>query len=431
MAGLTFNQRRSGPPPQPLVTSPTLKDEPQVAVTPVVTTAAESVNDDLPSTSFKSPAAASQRSTSTSSETHNPEDNAQAGGSLDAEDSHEQALNLSPARLSIIDEESAESSPQPTTPSRSNESAAQPGSVPSTQAFPGERSRSPLSSRASIHGEAVEVSSEPESEPRGRSVQFRTRIITVSASPSETASLDRSVTSLPRTQPLGRGRRGSGPLSPPAFDGTSIVDFDLGQRSSCTGTPILTPLLTKLRRSNNSSTDSGHTSSSMSPKWEELRSNGSIGSLRGIVSSFRKASPSTSQKGNALENQLQLEDELPDTREGLEARLNYHLSELDLLRKLVKERNREIEQTSSRLHTHQRLREDVERCSLEKLEELRDNIRQQRNGFARFVDYHRGEIRRISQRREDLDISQGIRPATREMYKAFEKEAEWVKLFSE
>lgn len=431
MAGLTFNQRRSAPLPQTPVTSSTPKDEPQVAVTPVVTTPAEPGNDDLHSTSSNFPVAASQRSTSTSSEKPDPEDNAQADGTSEAEKSHEQELDLSPARLSIIDEESPESSPQPPTPSQSNEPALQPGSVSRTRAFTGERSQSPLSSRASVHGEAVEVSGEPESEPRGRSVQFRTRIITVSASPSDRASLDRSVASLPRTQPQGRGRRGSGPLSPPAFDGTSIVDFDLGQRSSCTGTPILTPLLTKLRRSNNSSTDSGHTSSSMSPKWEELRSNGSIGSLRGIVSSFRKVSPSTSQKSNALENQLQLEDELPDTREGLEARLNYHLSELDLLRKLVKERNREIEQTSSRLHTHQQLREDVERCSLEKLEELRDNIRQQRNGFARFVDYHRGEIRRISQRREDLDISQGIRPATREMYKAFEKEAEWVQLFSE
>ena len=97
----------------------------------------------------------------------------------------------------------------------------------------------------------------------------------------------------------------------------------------------------------------------------------------------------------------------------------------------MRERNREIEQTCSRLYTHQRLRDDVQRWSLKKLKELSDNIRQQRNSLAHFVDYHREEIRRIAQRREELDISQGIRPATREMYKAFDKEAEWVLLFSE
>lgn len=166
----------------------------------------------------------------------------------------------------------------------------------------------------------------------------------------------------------------------------------------------------------------------MSLKNEEPRRNTSIGSLKSLVSSLRKVSTAKSQKSDASQNQP-LPDELPHTREGLEARLNYHLGELDRVRKLVHQRNEEIKETSYRLHTHQRLKEEVPRA-LQKLKELLDNVRQQRNSYANFVDYHRGEIRRIGQRREELDLSQGIKPATREMYTAFEREAEWVQLFS-
>ncbi|KEF60867.1 uncharacterized protein A1O9_02429 [Exophiala aquamarina CBS 119918] len=166
----------------------------------------------------------------------------------------------------------------------------------------------------------------------------------------------------------------------------------------------------------------------MSPESEKPQRTGSMGSLKSLVSSLRKVSTSGSQKSDGPSKQL-LPDELPHTREGLEARLNYHLGELDRLRKLVYQRNDEIKEISYRLQIHQRTREEVPR-SLQKLKELLDNVRQQRNSYAHFVDYHRGEIRRIGQRREELDLSQGIQPATKDMYKAFEREAEWVQLFS-
>lgn len=188
------------------------------------------------------------------------------------------------------------------------------------------------------------------------------------------------------------------------------------------------PVHTKSRRTKTSSTDSGYPDSPMSPKNKEPRRIGSIGSLKSLVSSLRKVSTSNSQKSDASPNQPLL-DELPHSREGLEARLNYHLGELDRVRKLVLQRNEEIKETSYRLHTHQRLREEVPQA-LKKLKELLDSVRQQRNSYAHFVDYHRGEIRRIGKRREELDLSQGIQPATREMYKAFEREEEWVQLFS-
>jgi len=166
----------------------------------------------------------------------------------------------------------------------------------------------------------------------------------------------------------------------------------------------------------------------MTQESEQPRRTGSMGSLKSLVSSLRKVSTSGSQKSDGASKQLP-PDELPHTREGLEARLNYHLGELDRLRKLVQQRNDEIKEMSYRLQIHQRLREEVPR-SLQKLKELLDNVRQQRNSYAHFVDHHRSEIRRIGQRREELDLAQGIQPATREMYKAFEREAELVQLFS-
>ncbi|KAK5051894.1 hypothetical protein LTR84_002697 [Exophiala bonariae] len=416
-------ERRGGILPPHLGSPTSSKAETLVEVTPNITTVPEQVNDDGYSESFGSFVVPTQRSKSTSSESFV---SAPAGGNHEESNSHDQEITY-PTTLSTINEESPQSSPQATPPRPSNGPAEQEEPRPSTTPLLDEHSDPPLSSFTSLHGEAVEISGEPET--RGRSVQFHTRVITVSASPPSTASLDRSVTSVPRTHPRGQGRRGSGPLRPPAFDGTSVIDFDIEERPPSTGTPIITPLLTKLRRSNNSSIDSGHSSSSMSPKQEEHR--GSIGSLKSIVSGLQKLTLSASQKSPTSENPPQLEDELPDTREGLEARLNYHLGELDLIRKMVRERNREIEQTSSRLYTHQRLRDDVQRCSLKKLDELSDSIRQQRNGLAQFVDYHRGEIRRIGQRREELDISQGIQPTTKELYKTFDKQAEWVQLFSE
>lgn len=424
MTRLILIQRGGILPPQVSGSPSSSKAETLVEITPVATTAPQQVNDDLDSAASESPVAPRQRSNSTSSESFT---SAQAGNNHEHHSSHGQE-SVYPTYLHTINEESPQSSPQGTpSPRQPRGPTEEAESRPSTSRLVDDHSEPPLSSFATVHGEAVEISGEPE--PRGRSVQFHTRVITVSASPSSTASLDRSQTPLPGTRPLGQGRKGSGPLSPPAFDGTSAIDFNLEERPPSIGTPIITPLLTKFRRSNNSSIDSGNSDSSMSPKPEEHR--GSIGSLKSIVSGLQKLTLSTSQKSPASENQSRLEDELPDTREGLEARLNYHLSELDLIRKLVRERNREIEQTCSRLYTHQRLRDDVQRCSLKKLKELSDNIRQQRNSLAHFVDYHREEIRRIAQRREELDISQGIRPATREMYKAFDKEAEWVLLFSE
>lgn len=155
----------------------------------------------------------------------------------------------------------------------------------------------------------------------------------------------------------------------------------------------------------------------------------SLGSLKGLVSTMKKVARSDSKKSDSSVERQEPLDNLPDTRVGLEARLNYHLSELDHIRRSVVARNQEIRDFSSRAAYQHRLRSDVP-ASIRKLDEAINTLRVQRNGFLPFVEYHQNEVRRITQRRKELDDSQGLECIVLQMYTGFLREAEWLQLFS-
>jgi hypothetical protein len=157
----------------------------------------------------------------------------------------------------------------------------------------------------------------------------------------------------------------------------------------------------------------------------------SMGSLKGLVSTLRKVSTPTSQQTeHTLLANEPFPDELPFDKVGLDARLNYHLAELDRLRKLVMTRNEDIRELSFHAHTTEnRHREGMPRA-VSKAFELVEEVRQSRNNMIRYVDFQQRQIRRIARRREEIDIRAGQQPATSQMYKDLEKEAEWMELFS-
>lgn len=176
------------------------------------------------SLSPESSVAASPASRSEPSESYVSLDTTRAG--CDSEVDPGQAVDH-PASgpCSVIDEETLpRSSPYTKPPSQPNEPAVQSKSIlrtASSRSDPGEYS---LSRQVSAHSEASKVSSE--SEPRGRAVQFHTRVTTVSPSPSSLASHDQLVSPRSQTRRRGLARRGSVPLSPPVLDDSSVFDFD-------------------------------------------------------------------------------------------------------------------------------------------------------------------------------------------------------------
>lgn len=126
---------------------------------------------------------------------------------------------------------------------------------------------------------------------------------------------------------------------------------------------------------------------------------------------------------------FQRRDELPDTRPELEIRLNYHLAELDRLKRLIRQMNDNIRDQNPRyqcfLTTHAREMD----LSVIRLGELLQFSRDTRNSYGSFVAYHRREIERISEKRVALDIADGIEPRLPEIYSRLANDFEWMSLF--
>lgn len=162
----------------------------------------------------------------------------------------------------------------------------------------------------------------------------------------------------------------------------------------------------------------------------------SLNSLKSVVSSLKKVTRADSKKSDTSitsssggpETKMPL-DTLPDTRTGLEGRLNHHLSELDYIRRLVQTRNEEIKDACSRAAHQHRLRATLP-CSVHMLDETINALRQQRNSLFRYVEFHQNEIKRIAERRKELDAEQGLECTVYQMYMRFQRESEWVQLFS-
>jgi hypothetical protein len=174
-----------------------------------------------------------------------------------------------------------------------------------------------------------------------------------------------------------------------------------------------------------------HTEEKMASKDESTSPTNSMGSLKSLVSSLRKVSTPTSQHSDhSLLANEPFPDELPYNKVGLDARLNYHLAELDRIRKLVIARNEDVKELSFHAHTTASRQQEEMPRAVAKAFELVEDVRQSRNGLIRYVDFHQRQIRRIARRREEIDIRAGQQPTTSQMYKDLEREEEWMDLFS-
>lgn len=216
---MTFQQNESSPKPRTLVTPPSIKDQTQVELTEVTPTDAKQPHAHSIPVGSDSAVGAAQPSIY---ETRGP------AASLDATRATCDPVDddrCSPSPLSVIEEENSSPSSHNTTPDTdSKQPATQPISNLKSPSERSETGEAPLSIQVSTHSEVSLVSHE--SEPRGRTVQFHTRVITVSPSPASLASLDQLASSTPRPRRPGLARRGSAPLSPPSLDGTSDYDFE-------------------------------------------------------------------------------------------------------------------------------------------------------------------------------------------------------------
>ncbi|KIV95182.1 hypothetical protein PV10_02863 [Exophiala mesophila] len=181
----------------------------------------------------------------------------------------------------------------------------------------------------------------------------------------------------------------------------------------------------------------------MAPSELRPQRTNSKGSLRSFVSGLwsTKSNSDGTQRYSAVakdqsptQEQPQAEpelDQLPDSREGLEGRLNYHLSELDRLRRMVAKTNEHMKEAMYRLDVQEHLKDKIP-YAYRTLYDLAVSLRMQRDSYKPFVAFHRGEIIRIARAREELDQRQGIevRESTRAMYKKLDRGPEWAALFS-
>ena len=238
-------------------------------------------------------------------------------------------------------------------------------------------------------------------------------------------------------KPLRRENISTKPLSPPA-ETEDPDDFDFDWEGRRANSLKSNNTRNKLRRRKNRSFDSGTSDhSNMSSKeggsgtGEPERNNSMTSSLKSMVSSLKKVKTSNSQNSETSQvSPLDDLSDLPGTREGLEGRLNYHLSELDRLRKYVRARNEEMKEEWNRLTSQEHRLEREMPGPYKKGHEMVSKIREARDNFAPFVGYHQNEIRRIARKRKELDESQGLPSTVQEMYKGFERTEEWLQLFS-
>lgn len=124
------------------------------------------------------------------------------------------------------------------------------------------------------------------------------------------------------------------------------------------------------------------------------------------------------------------DDPLPGTKQELEIRLNYHLSELDILKKTINSANDVIRQHDERYIIFQtRAMRDME-VATKKQEEMIEQARMNRDSFVHFVAFHRKQLERIKHKRIQIEETAGLRPTLPEVYKQMWGDEEWARLFA-
>jgi len=154
-------------------------------------------------------------------------------------------------------------------------------------------------------------------------------------------------------------------------------------------------------------------------------------SIRKRLSSFLP-SGNTLHKSNSGKSQTSVEvqeDPLPDTKKELEIRLNYHLSELDLLKRTIQAANDVIRQQRERFEILQTRSTADMKYAMLKQEQMIGIARKNRDSYVDFVAFHRRQLERIKYRRIEIETDAGLQPTLPEVYKQMWGDEEWGRLF--
>lgn len=122
---------------------------------------------------------------------------------------------------------------------------------------------------------------------------------------------------------------------------------------------------------------------------------------------------------------------MPDDKKELESRLNYHLAELDELKRVIRLHNEIIRTADSRMKMIQSRNLVNQSCSIKKLVEAVDTAIHNRDTYATYVEYHRDQLERIKQKRLVLDREAGVEsPTIPEVFHRIWQFDDWAALFS-
>lgn len=208
------------------------------------------------------------------------------------------------------------------------------------------------------------------------------------------------------------------------IDDNGVHDFDFKRNSEGPK---------KLKKFSRRSHPSQRSVSSMSDIPQRTPSDGSeTASIRKRFSSLISGTDKV-QKTNSRTSQGPvevLEDPLPDTKQELEIRLNYHLSELDILKQTIRTANDVIRQQNERYIIFQTRAMSDMAVALQKQEQMVEQARLNRDSYVHFVSFHRRQLERIKHKRVEIEESAGLRPTLPEVYQQLWGDEEWARLFA-
>lgn len=171
----------------------------------------------------------------------------------------------------------------------------------------------------------------------------------------------------------------------------------------------------------------------MSDVPQRASSNGSeTASIRKRFSSFISGSDKNEKTpNNTTQEVLEVRDDpLPETKQELEIRLNYHLAELDILKKTINSANDVIIQHRERYDIFQtRAMSDMVVASQKQIQMI-EQCKANRDTYVNFVSFHRRQLERIKRKRIEIEESAGLTPTLPEVYKELWGDAEWGRLFA-
>lgn len=220
------------------------------------------------------------------------------------------------------------------------------------------------------------------------------------------------------------------------IDDSGVHDFDFKRQSEGPK---------KLRKFSRRSHTKENSISSMSELPQRIPSDGSeTASIRKRFSSLitgadklQKTTSRTSQGSNEVSSPVSLpaphpvfEDPLPDTKKELEIRLNYHLSELDLLKKTIQTANDVIHQHSERYIIFKTRAMSDMKVASKIQKQMVEQARSNRDSYVHFVSFHRRQLERIKHKRIEIEECAGLEPSLPEVYQQLWGDEDWNKLFA-